>query len=87
MSESTPLLGQSEAAGIPADRVPVVVERLDAGSSLDALRAARAARYDLDRAELLGVRMARAAGHSWGDIADALGVTRSASFQRYAHRL
>ena len=50
------------------------------------LRAVAALRKLVERLEALQVRNARAAGWSWQDIADALGVSRQAVHQKHARR-
>ena len=52
------------------------------GLPLDLIREARA---ELDRLELHYVQLNREAGQSWERIAQRLGVTRSAAWQRYAN--
>jgi hypothetical protein len=47
------------------------------------LQCVRGVRGKVDRAELTAVRMARAAGVSWTEIAASLGVTRQAAWERW----
>ena len=60
----------------------------DAGSGdpIDALRAIKAARHDLDRAEAVAVRRARNNNASWQLIALALEVSRQAVHKKYGRR-
>lgn len=51
------------------------------------LRAVAALRRLLEQLEALQVRSARAAGWSWQEIADELGVTRQAAHKKHAGRL
>jgi DNA invertase Pin-like site-specific DNA recombinase len=57
----------------------------DAGSRdpIDTLRAIKAARHELDRAEAVAVRRARNANASWQLIALALEVSRQAVHKKY----
>jgi DNA-directed RNA polymerase specialized sigma24 family protein len=50
------------------------------------LRAVAALRKLVERLETLQVRNARAAGWSWQEIAEALGVSRQAVHQKHARR-
>lgn len=72
---------QAAAGGWPAPApVPVLNSRWDALMSLEGLASeARQAAAERDR----GVAVARAAGATWVEVADALGVTRQAARQRY----
>lgn len=64
----------------PAKVVPVLSNRWDAMTRLERLASdARRAAAARDR----GVREARAAGASWVEVADVLGVSRQAARQRY----
>src|ERR1700685_1388596 len=53
------------------------------GPGLAAIRLARERRSPADGALRVTVDRARAAGHTWQDIGDALGTTRQAAFQRF----
>ena len=53
------------------------------GPGLAAIRLARELRGLADGALRITVDRARAAGHTWQDIGDALGTTRQAAFQRF----
>lgn len=53
------------------------------GPGLAAIRLARELRSLADGALRVTVDRARAAGHTWQDIGDALGTTRQAAFQRF----
>lgn len=53
----------------------------------DALASARALRLLADRIEAGGVADAVAAGWTWAEIAEALGVTRQAAHKKHAKRL
>jgi hypothetical protein len=64
----------------PAKPAPPARPPLD---PLAGLVAARAAREDFERAEAVAWIKARAAGHSWRVLGDAIGVSRSAAHQRY----
>jgi len=67
------------------DRLADALARVGSGPPLEALAAAR----DLSAAAGEGMQQAvdraRAAGHSWREIGDALGTTRQAAFQRFGH--
>lgn len=52
-------------------------------AALNALRSIRSIRQQLDDNEIAAVRGARAAGASWTEIAQALGVTRQAAWDRW----
>jgi hypothetical protein len=71
-------------AGQIADRAREMGEQ--AGGSAASLAAVRAARDVADLAALsmrVSVASARAAGHTWQEIGDLLGVSRQAAFQRF----
>lgn len=51
---------------------------------LERLRSVRASRVEVDRAEGVAWVEARAAGHSWLVLGDAVGISRSAAQQRHA---
>jgi DNA-directed RNA polymerase specialized sigma24 family protein len=53
----------------------------------DALAAVAALRRLADRLEDAGVERALERGWSWGEVADALGVTRQAVHKKHAKRL
>jgi hypothetical protein len=55
----------------------------DSRDPIDVLRAIKAARGELDRAEALAVRRARNANASWQLIALALEVSRQAVHKKY----
>lgn len=50
---------------------------------LDALRAVIETRRRLDEVERESIRLARQAGATWEEIANALGVSRQAIYQRH----
>lgn len=52
-----------------------------------ALQAIATLRQATDSLEHQAIEAALAAGHSWQDIADALGVTRQAVHRKYRHRI
>jgi transposase-like protein len=54
---------------------------------LAALEAAACIRRYLDEVERRAVETARSRGATWEDIAEALGVSRQAVYQRFRHRL
>lgn len=56
------------------------------GEPLAELRRLREARRELSRAEAEQVRRARAQGHSWLAIADALEVSKQAAHKRFGKR-
>ncbi|PXA70069.1 hypothetical protein [Cryobacterium arcticum] len=56
------------------------------GDPIDALRAIKAARHDLDRAEAVAVRRARNNNASWQLIALALEVSRQAVHKKYGRK-
>jgi hypothetical protein len=68
-----------ETAGRLADELA----RPGAGSPLAAMAAAQELSSAADAALQAAVDRARAAGHSWKRIGDALGTTRQAAFQRF----
>ena len=53
---------------------------------LAALEAVACIRRYLDEVERRAVETARARGATWEDIAEALGVSRQAVYQRFRHR-
>lgn len=53
----------------------------------DALAAVGALRRVADRLEDVAVERAVAAGWSWAEVAEALGVTRQAAHKKHARRL
>jgi len=53
---------------------------------LSALEAIVETRAYLNNAERAAIAAAREKGASWEDVADALGVSRQAVYQRYRHR-
>ena len=53
---------------------------------LAALEAAACIRRYLDEVERRSVETARSRGATWEDIAEALGVSRQAVYQRFRHR-
>ena len=73
-----------------ADPVTTAVASADGGDPYRALREIRRARIamteELDRAEALAVRRARAQGASWQLIALALEVSKQAVHKRYGRR-
>jgi hypothetical protein len=54
---------------------------------LAALEATACIRRYLDEVERRAVATARSRGATWEDIAEALGVSRQAVYQRFRHRL
>lgn len=69
--------------------IPVDVARTAADTSdpLTGLRAVASLRRLTDMLELQQVEEALRAGHSWPEIATALGVTRQAVHKKYARRI
>ena len=69
--------------------IPAEVARAAADTSdpLTGLRAVTAMRRLADMLELQQVEEALRAGHSWPEIATALGVTRQAVHKKYARRV
>jgi DNA-directed RNA polymerase specialized sigma24 family protein len=59
----------------------------DTADPLAGLGAVVALRRLVDTLELRQVQAALAAGHSWSEIADALGVTRQAVHKKYHRRV
>ena len=59
----------------------------DSSQPLRGLRAVLALRRLVDALELRQVQAALDAGHSWPEIADALGVTRQAVHKKYFRRV
>ena len=59
----------------------------DVRDPLQALRAVVALRRLADTLELRQVEAALAAGHSWSEVADALGVTRQGVHKKYHRRI
>jgi hypothetical protein len=66
-----------------AGRLADELDRPGAGSPLAAMSAAQELSAATDTALQAAVDRARAAGHSWQRIGDALGTTRQAAFQRF----
>lgn len=54
-------------------------------SDLTSVRLARDAHAQANTALRIAVERARAAGHTWQEIGDLLGVSRQAAFQRFGH--
>jgi hypothetical protein len=54
------------------------------GPPLRRLREIRAFEHQIDEEKLKAVREAREAGHSWGEIGMALGMTRSGAQKWFA---
>lgn len=59
----------------------------DTADPMSALRAVVALRKLADRLELVQVQAAIDAGHTWPEIAAALGVTRQAVHKKYHRRV
>jgi hypothetical protein len=59
--------------------------RLGSGSPLEAVTAAQELSSAAGHALQEAVDAARAVGHSWREIGDALGTSRQAAFQRFGH--
>jgi hypothetical protein len=59
--------------------------KLDIGSPLAAMLAARERAVAANEALQDAVDRARDAGHSWREIGEVLGTTRQAAFQRFGH--
>lgn len=66
---------------------PIEDVAADIGDPLEGLRAVVALRRLADRLELRQVQAALDAGHSWPEIAEALGVTRQAVHKKYHRRV
>jgi len=84
--------GGSGGADPVASRVRSIAGRLAdelawAGSPLAAMAAARELSAATGEALQEAVDRARAAGHSWRDVGDVLGITRQGAFQRFGHPL
>lgn len=76
--------GDSATSGAPtghANTIPVSGEE----SGLDAVRSASELSALAAAALRLAVDLARAAGRTWQELGDVLGVTRQAAFQRFGH--
>lgn len=59
----------------------------DASDPIAALRAVSSLRVLTDSLERRQVEAALRAGHTWTDVAEALGVTRQAVHKKYAKRI
>jgi DNA invertase Pin-like site-specific DNA recombinase len=66
---------------------PLETRAADTSRPLAGLGAVVALRRLVDSLELRQVEAALAAGHSWSEIADALGVTRQAVHKKYHRRV
>ena len=66
---------------------PLELRAADTTDPLVGLRAVVALRRLADTLELRQVEAGLAAGHSWSEIADALGVTRQAVHKKYHRRV
>jgi hypothetical protein len=73
----------ASTVGAAADRLVGELARPGHGSPLAAMVAAQELSAATDAALQSAVDRARAAGHSWKRIGDALGTTRQAAFQRF----
>jgi hypothetical protein len=62
---------------------PTGVANIRPGASLKALEDVRMIRGLLETAELHSVSKARSAGHSWNEIATALGVSRQSAWEKW----
>lgn len=84
------LVSVTESAGL--DHVSASWSRLSdaldvGGSPAEAVRLAGQLSVRMDLALTLAVRQARAAGLTWEQIGDLLGVTKSAAHQRFSRNL
>lgn len=57
------------------------------GDTENALAAVVSLRHTADELEFAAVQRAVDSGWSWGQIAEALGVTRQAVHKKYSHRI
>ena len=69
------------------DPEPLETRAADTTEPLAGLRAVVALRRLVDTLELRQVEAALAAGHSWSEVAGALGVTRQAVHKKYHRRV
>jgi len=78
--------GQSSAYADTMIPAAELAKDLDSSDPRVGLRAVAALRRLLEQLEALQVDNARAAGWSWQDIAEALGVTKQTVHRKHTHR-
>jgi hypothetical protein len=86
---SDALVSVTESAGVSRSSFGTLVDLLDAEPRFPSSAAATfgqlaAVKRDLAALELLTVRQARAAGLTWRQIGDLLGVTMQSAHQRFS---
>ena len=84
------LVSVTEAAGVAGSSFDTLVHLVDNAPTSHRLVSVTfaqlaAVKRDVERLELVTVRQARAAGMTWQQIGDLLGVTRQSAHLRFRH--
>lgn len=82
------LIKDNDAAtlhGLVPDAIARSYRALNADNGIAALTWATLALQDVETLTTAAVQQARATGHTWAEIADALGITRQSAHAKFRH--